>query len=291
LLALRKGDTVVVDASEAAVKSGQTNPAILQDWLKSGVAIYSQPQLHAKVFVFGSVLFVGSTNVSRNSEEILHEAVLRTNDRSAVTDARHHVKDLAESASRLRKAELSRLVGLYSPARRTGPLGAQPGDATPQKFRGNEKVLFIELGAPSTADVKKWVAANERAARRRAGLKKPLRYFTISQTASWNPTVGVGDLAVFRWEFGTGQDKEIEVDAPTRILAIERLSTKKGANWIFLCDGSDLSTSSGDRFDAHAKRHRLQSIDWDDLNPQSGKAVGNLLRDLFGWLYEYPTNS
>jgi len=285
LLALRKGDTVVVDASEAAVKSGQTNPAVLQDWLKSGVAIYSQPQLHAKVFVFGSVLFVGSTNVSRNSQEILHEAVLRTNDRSAVADARHHVKELAESATRLRKAELGRLAGLYSPARRSGPLGAQPGDATPRKFRGNEKVLFIELWAPATAAEMRWVEANESAVRRRAGLKKALVFFSVDTTSDSEPSFGPGDLVVRRWPSST-KSQDGTVTPPAQIIAIHRVESRKRVSWVALCDERDSHRISSERFDSHAKTHRLQSIDWDDLNPRSGKAVGNLLRDLFGWLYE-----
>ena len=42
----------VVDASEHAVKSGQTNPSELIAFLRSGVEVHSAENLHAKVYVF-----------------------------------------------------------------------------------------------------------------------------------------------------------------------------------------------------------------------------------------------
>src|SRR5712664_1556260 len=76
LLPLPNGSWLVVDASESAVKSGQTCPAELKKLLKRGVRIYSRKNLHAKIFVFGPKAFIGSANVSRNSASMLHEAVV-----------------------------------------------------------------------------------------------------------------------------------------------------------------------------------------------------------------------
>ena len=67
LLPLRKGSRLVVDASEHAVKSGQTSPAELLKLHRKGVKVYSIENLHAKVFVFGRTAFVGSANVSQRS--------------------------------------------------------------------------------------------------------------------------------------------------------------------------------------------------------------------------------
>src|SRR4051794_33416057 len=77
LLPLPPNSRLVVDASDGAVKSGQTCPADLMRLQKRGVAIYSYQNLHGKVFVFGDVAFVGSTNVSNRSARILVEAALR----------------------------------------------------------------------------------------------------------------------------------------------------------------------------------------------------------------------
>ncbi len=53
LLPLRAGSRLVVDASESAVRSGQTHPEALLKLYRRGVAIYSKPGLHAKVFLVG----------------------------------------------------------------------------------------------------------------------------------------------------------------------------------------------------------------------------------------------
>lgn len=51
--------------------------------------------LHAKVFVFGGVAFVGSTNVSENSEDVYSEASIRSSQTSVVSSARQFVRTLA----------------------------------------------------------------------------------------------------------------------------------------------------------------------------------------------------
>lgn len=94
-LPLKKGSILVVDASESAVKSGQTNPAELMRFRKRGVRVFSMPNLHAKVFVFGGVAFVGSTNVSDNSANVFSEASIRSRQVSVVSGARQFVRALA----------------------------------------------------------------------------------------------------------------------------------------------------------------------------------------------------
>src|SRR5438034_685318 len=87
LLPLPKGSRLVVDASERSVASGQTCPADLIKIVKHGVAVYSVPNLHAKVFVLGRAAYIGSANVSSRSASQLIEAVIRTTEPSAVRAA------------------------------------------------------------------------------------------------------------------------------------------------------------------------------------------------------------
>ena len=65
LLPLRKGSTLIVDMSQAAVGSGQTNPSEILKLVNRGVDVHSVNNLHAKVFAVGNQAFVGSTNVSQ----------------------------------------------------------------------------------------------------------------------------------------------------------------------------------------------------------------------------------
>lgn len=113
LLPLRKGSRLVVDASERAVASGQTCPTDLLKLVKRGVAVYSVPNLHAKVFVLGRAAYVGSTNVSNRSAGQLVEAVILTTDPGVVREAREFVK--GQCLYRLTPEVLKRLAKLYRP--------------------------------------------------------------------------------------------------------------------------------------------------------------------------------
>jgi hypothetical protein len=88
LLPLRANSRLVVDASDNAVKSGQTHPADLKLLQKRGVIIYSVPNLHVKIYVCDEVALVGSANVSNRSAGTLIESMLRTTDPRIVRSAK-----------------------------------------------------------------------------------------------------------------------------------------------------------------------------------------------------------
>jgi hypothetical protein len=117
-LPLKKGSILVVDASEKAVKSGQTNPTELIKLRGRGVRIFSMPNLHAKVFVLGGVAFVGSTNVSENSEDLYSEASIRSRQTSVVSSARQFVRTLA--VNELGPQKLDLLLRIYKSRKKTG---------------------------------------------------------------------------------------------------------------------------------------------------------------------------
>lgn len=113
MLPLPAGSRLVVDASERAVASGQTCPAELIKLVKRGVRVFSVPNLHAKVFVFGRTAYIGSANVSGRSASQLVEAVIRTTHTAAVRAARRFVEDLC--LHELTPTVLKRLAKLYRP--------------------------------------------------------------------------------------------------------------------------------------------------------------------------------
>ncbi|MBM4023636.1 MAG: hypothetical protein FJ284_15615 [Planctomycetes bacterium] len=116
LLPLRAGDTLLVNASEPAVKSGQTHPLALRRLLDKGVKLYTLGRLHAKIYVFGATAFIGSANASVSVEGRTEGGgrsgegfVYRQSSRSA------HSGPLHDSASEARPRSLA---GLYRPPRR-----------------------------------------------------------------------------------------------------------------------------------------------------------------------------
>ena len=86
-LPLTAGSVLVVDASEASVVSGSTNPFEILRYLDSGVKVFSRSGLHAKVYVFNNQVWIGSANVSENSRFNLVECMAHSKDQSVVKEA------------------------------------------------------------------------------------------------------------------------------------------------------------------------------------------------------------
>ncbi len=118
LLPLAAGSRLVVDASEQAVKSGQTHPRDLKRLYDAGARVFSYEHLHAKAFVFDRTAFVGSANASNRSADTLVEAVVATNDAKTVNDTREFVRGMC--LNELGPEELDRLQKLYRPPRIPG---------------------------------------------------------------------------------------------------------------------------------------------------------------------------
>lgn len=162
MLPLKGGSRLVVDASKRTIKAGMTNPFELEKFYRKGVKVYSCNNLHAKVFVFGSVAFVGSANVSRNSRDVLTEAILRTEARSVVSDAEAFVRQLG--LAEIGKDEIVALQKLY----------VAPKSGSPKQGRvsrsSNLRIVHLGEAEDVPADAAESVRQGERKARK---LKKP----------------------------------------------------------------------------------------------------------------------
>jgi len=124
LIHLLPRSRLVVDAGIDSVKSGRTCPAVLLELVQRGVQVYNVPNLHAKVYVFGRVAFVGSANLSRMSAEQLVEAVVATSDPRAVSSGREFVRGLCTDP--LGPKHLASLQKFYRPPKYLGSrLGAR----------------------------------------------------------------------------------------------------------------------------------------------------------------------
>ena len=143
LLPLAKGSRLVVDASERSVASGQTCPTDLIKLVERGVAIYSVPNLHAKVFVLGRTAYIGSANVSSRSASQLVEAVIRTAERSTVRAAREFVQQ--HCLHQLTPTVLKRLAKLYRPPVVPGGKRGKPRQAMTSKRPSLPRLLLAQL--------------------------------------------------------------------------------------------------------------------------------------------------
>ena len=112
IMPLRRGDVLVCNASDAAIKQGSTSARALETFFNRGVQIFNEPRLHGKVVTFPKRVFVGSANVSTRSRDVLYEAVVETTDPKTIESSLKFVKRLAQGISRLDRDGIKRLRAL-----------------------------------------------------------------------------------------------------------------------------------------------------------------------------------
>jgi hypothetical protein len=131
LLAFRKGDLLICDASDQAIRSGETSANVLARFHRAGTEIYSCPDLHAKVVVLGRNVLIGSCNLSRSAAEDLRELAIIVSDSSIRSQAIAFIHELIENSSLVDLSFLKRIAGI--------PVTKPPR-------RGHGKRAFIQLG-------------------------------------------------------------------------------------------------------------------------------------------------
>jgi hypothetical protein len=128
LLPLRADDILVVDMSAERVKTGATNPWAVEEFVKNGVSVFTYRGLHAKLFVLGDRVVVGSTNVSNASKAYLDEAALVTDDQSIRRQAEKYIEDLSARALPVTALMLKKRKAEF---RETGWHGRPPSQEPP----------------------------------------------------------------------------------------------------------------------------------------------------------------
>jgi hypothetical protein len=200
-LPLPKGSRLVVNANEHTVKTGLTCPAELKELVERGVRVYSIDNLHAKVFVLGRTVFIGSANVSQPSAKNLVEAVAATTEPETVGAARQFIRDLC--LHELGPEELDRLQAMYRPPK-------IPGNAGKRKPRSNQgvgpalrRVLLAQLvsmappeGSESTEEAGREIAKSRQ--------KKPRRHVLEDFWWTGQCPYKRGDTVVQVWDRSEG---------------------------------------------------------------------------------------
>jgi hypothetical protein len=124
-VAFGSGDTLITDATDEAIRAGQTRATILDHALRRGAALYSYQNLHAKVMVLGGTAVIGSCNLSAHSVSTLTEAAWVTADSTAVTAARDFIAGLIPRSEPIDRAFIDRILQIPVRPRSRGP-GRRP---------------------------------------------------------------------------------------------------------------------------------------------------------------------
>lgn len=210
LLPLSKGSHLVVDASDGAVRAGQTCPAELLK-LQKRVSIYRCPNLHAKVFVFDRTAFIGSANASNHSAEVLQEAVFQTGDSAVVGAVRRFVQDLCLDL--LGPKELKRLAKIYRPPKVPG--GKERPTRAPRRKLPELRVA-VTRPFDHPEEVLRAAEAGETVASQRADGGKAFEIDWFSWSGESHFQIGQFVIQVYR----NGQGRS--VSPPARIVHLKR---------------------------------------------------------------------
>lgn len=105
-IGMRAGDTLVCDASDLMIRTGQTDAKLLKRLHDDGVAVHSVPGLHSKVMLLGTHAILGSANMSGSGSIEASVVTDRTQVRSGVAS---FIAQLARPTAELDGPELDRL--------------------------------------------------------------------------------------------------------------------------------------------------------------------------------------
>ena len=111
-LGLLEGDCVIVDASHAAIATGETSALLLKRWHDTGIRIKSNPRLHAKMVIGPGYTCMGSGNLSKSSENDLHECVLLSEDPEIHKEAMRIWRFFDRRSIDLCAADITRLLNI-----------------------------------------------------------------------------------------------------------------------------------------------------------------------------------
>jgi hypothetical protein len=210
----QEGDLLIVDASEAVIKSGGTSAAVLAELSDRGVQLYSYPFLHAKVWIFDSTVVVGSANASARSQTGLLEAGLLTTDGAVVAASKATIETLKRGGERLTKLKIGKLLRL-------------PVDRAPMP-PGKAKCLGMALGGrvwiTSGPKVEESLASTkqENTGRKKAREVAKSRVSIVERMefergAMLYGRLQLGDRVIWIWTEGK-LERPVEVDFPTPVI-------------------------------------------------------------------------
>jgi len=109
-LELSKGDTLICDASDFAIKFGETSAEILETYFNKGINVFSNQQLHSKILLTDKFLVIGSANLSKSSAEKLTESSIITDSESLISQAEAFCHNLKEESKLLKKEDIRKLL-------------------------------------------------------------------------------------------------------------------------------------------------------------------------------------
>jgi hypothetical protein len=137
-LKFRKGDLLICDASDDAIKGGLTSASALRSFFDQGAEIYSFDGLHSKVAIIDDCALIGSANLSENAGVGTCEASLFTDDSQIAGLIQGFIENVKSESIQVTEEFLRRIEAL--PVDRTPGISRR---STKKIHVGKSRVWFI----------------------------------------------------------------------------------------------------------------------------------------------------
>ena len=223
LLPLRRGSVLVLNFSEGTVRAGLVCPSEVLVLLRRGVEVHTVTNLHAKVFVVGRAVFVGSTNVSQSSANTLIEAVAHGTDKELVRQSSKFVESLRGDYV---TPEFARqMVKIYVPPKFSG--GDHKMRKTKRLVPSHARTWVVQLSLMGWNE-HDYAAEKEGQPIARRRLKSPRRFVVEDfcwSGAAFDQKVKAGDLVVQVLE---ENPRRFMVSPPERVVYLKNYQNKWG---------------------------------------------------------------
>ena len=249
-LKFRRDDVLVCDASDTAVRSGETSADLLRRWFDKGVEIHSLKNLHAKVVVMGRTALIGSCNLSRSSHKTLYEAAVLTHQMKMVSQAKAYVRQLVESglATEVDEPFLRRIAKIPVTPRRGGGGGIRK--ALPELGSRCWLVSVKELDEEAFPEEQALVADAEEHIREESGNSElSPEFLRFTDRSRFRKEAKAGDTVIQIWS--KRNSDRVSVYPPTALLfrQDERSWTR-----FYIDESDDLDPLEWPRFSRELKR-------------------------------------
>jgi hypothetical protein len=229
LFPFKAGDVLVVDMGRRALGQGNTNPWKLKNLQDRHVHLFHRPALHAKVFVFGNYVAVGSANLSATSKTNEEAVLCVKGDEQLRLQVLNQIREWADPSRRITPARIQEAKKHYRPP--------QGGGGQPPPTRLPPVPIWLRYLRERVLPKGLRARIKESESRVQAQIAKPLEYMAASAWAfrrdGFFRSAQEGDWVVEMFRPARGG---IEVSPPyrlARIVAVNDPRAADGARYIY----------------------------------------------------------
>ena len=250
-LSFQDGDTLVCDASDQAIKSGETDAKTIKKFFNAGAKLYSCQNLHAKLLISNGLTVIGSANLSASSENILIEAALLTTRSQIRSQVSALIHNIIKASIPIDEDFLDHIVSIPVSVRQW-PIGYRKKKTIEEV--GNKYWVVNTIPIISHEDEVELVEEGEAEARNLAeDTENEIYWIRWTGTSKFRQLAKPGDTVI---EISRNKKRAV-VLSPRPILIRQDHS-----NWtrFYLEDQSDSEQRSWTQFEKELRKVGLQSI-------------------------------